>query len=192
MSSSKRSIFPHFRRTLLLVSVLIVALVAATFAYLTSLPPSIGPRASIISDPVEFSIEMDKTDFEKDENVSVRVSLKNISNRTVTLKWGKYHSPEGQTICFDFHVLDVNNSLIYHFSQLHGALLSSKTIVLNASQLWVNYFRWYQEFDYPQDLVKVPAGVYSIVGLTNRVGLTIGNETRIVELETPSITIRIR
>lgn len=179
-------------KSIVLVLIFVVASFAVSYAYFRSLIPLKITRAKTVSWPLEFSIELDKTDFERGENVSVRVSLKNISNRTVTLKWGKYYSPADQTICFDFHVFDVNNSLIYRWSQLQGALLSWKTIVLNASQQWTNYFCWYQQFDYPQDLVKVPAGIYSIVGLTNGAGLTTDNETRGVELETPSLTFTIK
>src|SRR4030042_1184556 len=97
MSNSKRSFFPHFRRAFLLVLVLIVALVVATFAYLTSLPPMIGPRASIVSSPLEFSIELNKAEFiQQGERVNITFSLINTSNKTLTLDWSSYFIAFGQ------------------------------------------------------------------------------------------------
>lgn len=193
MSNSKRSFFPHFRRTLLLVSVLIVALVVATFAYLTSLPPRIGPRASIVSGAIEFSIEMDKTDFQQDENITVTLSLTNTSNKTITLSWGSYYGGWGQRIYFDFHIIDANGTRIYEWSREHGALMAYTSMVVNPGERVTNFYYWYQVYSgrIGYDAI-VPKGTYSVVGLTRWMILTVDSQTSQVNLATPSVTFTIK
>lgn len=194
MSNSRRLFCPTPRRVLLLGSILIVALVVATFAYLTSLPPMIGPRASIVSDPLEFSVAMDKTDFQQGENTTLRVSMRNISNKTITLEWGSYGRGWNEKIYFDFYIIDANGTAVYQWFYEHGRLLSTTDKTLNAGEQLTNSFSWHQLYNPSQDLfsrVSVPKGTYSVFGHTRKMGLTIDNQTRWIELETPSLTFTI-
>jgi len=58
----------------------------AAYAYLQSLPQA-GPRVTITSPPLEFSVELDKTEYpfseetRSGENITITFCLKNISNK---------------------------------------------------------------------------------------------------------------
>jgi hypothetical protein len=135
---------------------------------------------------------MDKTDFQQGENTTLRVSMRNISNKTITLMWGSFSVEWGQTIVLDFYVVDANGTVVYQWFHEHGALMSSKTKILNPSEQWTNFFYWHQKYNYPQDGVLVPKGTYSVFGYTRKMGLTIDNQTRLIQLETPSLTFTIQ
>jgi hypothetical protein len=189
MSNSKRSIFPHPKRVLLLASILIAALAVATFAYLTSLPPRIGPRASIISNPIEFSIEMDKTDFQQGEAVNVTFSLINTGNKTITIRWSSFYLAFSQTLYFDFYIIDADGTRIYQWSHGHGALMAIKNVVVNPGERVTNFYKWPQVYSglIGYDAI-VPKGTYSVVGLTRGMMIYVDSEKSDVILATPSIT----
>ena len=73
------------RKAVMLVSVLIAASVLSVYAYLSSLTPQGGPRATVVSPPLEFWMELDKTDYAYGENMTITFYLKNISNETITV-----------------------------------------------------------------------------------------------------------
>jgi hypothetical protein len=71
------------RKVGLLAAVLVIVLVVSSYAYMASLQTQEGPRVTITSPPVEFSIELDKTEYQFGENVTIIFCLKNISNQTI-------------------------------------------------------------------------------------------------------------
>jgi len=193
VSNSRRLIFPHPKRVLLLGSILIVALVVATFAYLTSLPPRIGPQASIVSSPIEFSIEMEKTDFQQGENINVTLSLTNTSNKTITLLWGSYYAEWGQRIYFDYYIVNANGTKVYQYSHERGYLASTVEKVLNPGDQIANFYNWYQICADPSGNYAIaPKGTYSVVGLTRRILITVDGKANGVSLATPSIDFTIK
>jgi len=108
------------RKPVFLVVVIVVALLASVYAYLASLPPQRGPRVSITSPPLEFSMELEKAEFQQGENVTIRLSLKNIGNETITLRWGKYYAYYDKVMYFDFYITDANNTLVYQWTRIHA------------------------------------------------------------------------
>jgi len=91
MTTSFRSLFASRKhRAALISAALILVLAVSTYAYLRSLPPAAGPRVSLVSPPLEFSMELDKAEFQQGENVTVRLYLKNVSNETIEVGWGSY------------------------------------------------------------------------------------------------------
>ena len=192
MLSLGRFFHSHPERVLLLGSVIIIAVVVATSAYINSLRPVIGPQASIVSDPVEFSIGLNKTDFEQGEKVTVSLSLTNTSNKTITLLWGSYYSEWGQRIYFDYYIVNANGTKIYQYSYHRYALGATDEKVLKSGDQVVNFYDWYQIYMDPSGHdVIAPKDTYSIVGLTRRVLLTVDGKANGVSLATPSIDFTI-
>jgi hypothetical protein len=66
-------------------AILVVSLAVSGYAYWVLLPPQGGPRVTITSPPVEFSMELDKTEYQYGENITIIFSLENISNQTITI-----------------------------------------------------------------------------------------------------------
>jgi hypothetical protein len=77
----------RLRRILMATVVIIALLCTGAYAYWVSLPlpRTAGPRVSITSTPLQLSIGLDKTEYAATDNLTVYFSLRNISNKTVTL-----------------------------------------------------------------------------------------------------------
>jgi len=77
----------RLRRILMATVVIIALLCAGAYAYWVSLPlpRTAGPRVSITSTPLQLSIGLDKTEYAATDNLTVYFSLRNISNKTVTV-----------------------------------------------------------------------------------------------------------
>ena len=192
MPSLIRLLRSHPERALFLGSVIIIALIVATSAYINSLRPIIGPRASVVSDTIEFSIGLNKTNFEQNEDVYVAISLTNISNKTMTISWSSYYYAFGQQLYFDFYVTGSNGSRVFQWSHFVAACLAATNKVLNPGEVLTNFYKWPQIYtDLPvYDVPTVPAGTYSVVGFTRAMALKTDSQTRI-SLETPSLSFSI-
>ena len=75
------------RRILVATVVIIAVLCAGAYAYWVSLPlpRTAGPSVSITSTPLQLSIGLDKTEYATTDNLTIYFSLRNISNKTVTV-----------------------------------------------------------------------------------------------------------
>jgi len=167
--------------------VLVLAVVSgvAVYAYLGLLTPQAG-RATITSPPIEFSMELDKAEYLLGENVTIKLSLKNISNRTITLYWSKFYAHYDMVMYFDFYVMHSNTTLVYQWTEDHIALPAVLEETLNPGEQLISIYVWHQTTAYP-DRAQVPAGTYFVRGFTRRVGLTVEGQTSVITLETPSI-----
>ena len=175
--------------------VLILAVVSgvAAYAYLQLLKPQAGPRATITSPPIEFSMEMDKTEFTQGENVTIRLSLKNIGNETIGLRWADFYPYMDEVMYFDFIIADENNTQVYQWTREHGSLQAVLIRTLNHSEQLISIYPWYQRYGYLDGgEAQVPKGTYYVKGLTRKVGLTVGDQTSVITLETPTITIIVK
>lgn len=172
------------------IILVIVVLSASGYAYFSSLSPRSGPSASVISSPLEFTIEMDKTGFTRGEGITIRVSLRNIGNKTISLSWPNFYVQNGTAVCFDFVIIDTNNSQVYRFSQnkVHFNAVEEKT--LSPGEQWVNVFVWDQKASY-KDVEPVPLGAYSVRASTRQFSLSVDGQTSIINLETPTIALMI-
>jgi hypothetical protein len=180
------------KKAVFLIILVIVVLAASGYAYFASLPPKSGPRASILSSPVEFTIELSTTEFTRGPGITVRATLRNISNKTITLTWGDYFGVDEnlEEACFDFIVVDVNNSQVYRESQYGGTIATEVTKTLGPNEQMGDVFVWDQKTHY-KDPEPVPKGTYSIRASTRPCGLTVDDQTSGINLETPSITFTI-
>jgi len=75
------------RRAVLLAAILVAGLAAGAYAYYVSMPSpiTVGPNVSITSPPLQLSIGLDKTEYVTTDNLTLYFSLRNISNKTVTV-----------------------------------------------------------------------------------------------------------
>lgn len=83
---SLRSLFASRKHTAALISAaLIIVLVVGTYAYLKSLPPTGGPRVYVKTSVAEFYLELDKSDYQFGENMTITFYVENTSNKTVEI-----------------------------------------------------------------------------------------------------------
>jgi len=76
--------------------VIVLGLTVGVFAYSRfSLSPA-GPRASVTSQPLKFSMELGKAEFQYGENITIKFRLENIGNETITInRWNPPGWPSG-------------------------------------------------------------------------------------------------
>jgi len=196
----KKSFF-HSRRVILIVTaVLVIILVSSSiYAYYWSLPPHTGPRVSLVSPPLEFSLQLEKTTFARGENISISISLRNISNRTVTMSWLGYGAtdagslrdgyvvssvfPAGtpKRLVLDFLVSDENGTVIGELiNRVESSVVS---LTLAAGETATQTFLWYTSID------LIPSGLYYLKATTS--SMYVNEWPSFEQLETSSITIEI-
>lgn len=198
---SVRSLFASSKRRAALVSAaLILVLAVGTYAYLQSLPPAAGPKVSLVSQPLEFSMELDKAEFQQGENVTVKLAMENTGSEEITLMWTSYTQYLDRALYFDICITDSNGTVVFQWSSeyLYLGVVVEKS--LSPGEQLTNTYFWNQwtepvaqepQFSYPEGLV--PKGTYYVRGLSRQFTLTVdGQTTPLMTLETPSITIQIR
>jgi hypothetical protein len=186
----------------LVSAALIIVLVVGTYAYLQSLPPAVGPRVSLLSPPLEFSMELDKAEFQQGENVTVKLAMKNTGSEEITLMWTSFYQFLDRVLYFDICITDSNGTVVFQWSRVYFALGAVIEKSLNPGEQLTSMYFWYQEkYHYPEGQKpeysyqegQVPKGIYCIRGLSRQFTLTAdGQTTPLMTLETPSITIQIR
>jgi hypothetical protein len=193
--------------------VLIALLCAGAYGYWVSqpLPSATGPSVSITSTPLQFSLALDKTNYATTDNLTLYFSLRNISNRTVTVTLVHSYSlgidsslppfrcvtstegastslnPQDLTHYFHFHFrfVDGNGTVIYDTTQL-GLFESGYDIHL-APNGQVNQTLY---ISIPYFLSQpITTGTYEIRGILYDVYIDGGAS---VTIETPSIALAIQ
>jgi hypothetical protein len=185
------------RKAAFIAAFLIAVLAVSVYAYLASLPSPPGPRVTITSPPLQFSMQLDKTEYRLGENVTIKFWLKNTSNMTITLHCSSifpYEGGHGTPMLFDFIITRANGTEIYRWSEWHGAAEVVYDFTLDPGQEINQTNTWFQtsgDLLYPKE-VQVPAGTYYIRGVIppGRVGFGVSGVGRIA-LETPSVAFVI-
>lgn len=193
---------------ILIVTILTIVLVSSSiYAYYWSLPQRIGPRVSLVSPPLEFSLQLEKTTFASGENISVSISLRNISNQTIELEWPEYGAtgsrfdgslkssifPEGgpQGVVLDFFILDQNGTLIYKFIGRLQLSVISRTLA--PEEVVIQTFIWNQlvlnRWSDNPPLIVIPSGTYYIKAST--LLMRVSGWEFLQQPETSSIAIQI-
>jgi hypothetical protein len=166
------------RKAGLLVIIIVVVLTASVSAYFVLLPPNEGPKVSIISPPLEFSIQLQKTQFQQGEPFTVSFSLRNVGNKSIVLHWSNGR-------IFDFIVEDVNGSQVYRYYTDHGYTDGVEERALDPDGL----FAWTEVWGfYPGD---VPKDTYFVKGIVCPFTLFTGDSATRISLETPTITFTL-
>lgn len=177
--------------------VLLGAIIVYGMGYLggrESVSSQAGPRASITSPPLEFSIELSKTEFQQTENITMRFCLKNIGNTTIRVikrsmsvidpRDGTVTEADGASIPddprglsvlfhFGFCVTDSNGTEVYKLTE--GKFQATYDIVLEPNGYVKQTRVWNYYYIYGSSL---PKGTYQIRGIFK-------------SLETPSIAFMI-
>ena len=192
-------------KVFLVVLIVVVASIATVHAYFKLLFPQAGPRVSITSPPLEFSMELDKAEYASEENIKITFLLRNISNQTITV--GKpslwpisnditteaygVHIPQGQHLLrarhFDFAITASNGTEV--FKEFGGVLQMTYDIVLEPdgyikqTLVWIPFSNL--PLEVPYHLFK---GTYQIRGIQFCGIPGLG----LITLETPSITFIIK
>lgn len=188
------------RRTALIAATLAVVLVLGVlYAYLF-LPPYRGSRVSVVSGPVEFSLQLEKMFFMKGENVSVSISLRSTSNQTIMMNWDSFRSRFGDeslvssifpdqryNVVLNFAVLDENNRTLFTFVGLRNETIISRTLAPNETA--TQTYLWNQKGYNFGSLMSVPAGTYHIKAFSE--DMNVAGWDPFIQPETPSITIHI-
>jgi hypothetical protein len=186
------------RKAVIAGALLIAVLAMSVYAYLASLPPAAGPLVTIASQPLQLSLQIDKTEYTIGENITIRFWLKNTSNKTITITYSDAYYYDGRFMAFDFIITSVNGSEIYSYGDTHGAEAAVTPFTLDAGQEINQTVLWEQTAwnQLRTEEVQVPAGTYYIraaipPGTANSMFGITGNAHGI-RLETPSITFLIR
>jgi len=180
------------RKFLVAMSFAIFAVaVFAAVAYQALSLPHERPKATTISSLLEFSIQLEKTEFLRSEDVTIQISLRNIGNKTISLRWPDFYLYNDTAFCFDFVIIDTNNSQVYRYSQNKAHLNAVMEKTLSPGEQWANVVVWDQRVSSDSELV--PSGVYSVKASTRRFALSVnGQTTWSNHLETPTITFTIK
>lgn len=195
MVSLKGLMGSRSRKAVVIAGFLIVVLALSVYAYLASLPPPPGPLVTITSPPLQFSMQIDKTQYNIGENMTITFRLKNTSNETITIAYPEYDLYlDGRSVAlFEFIVTRVNGTGIYRWSDGRLHLESVYKFTLNPGQEINQTYIWDQ---HTEDYTQVPADTYYIRGAMPSMGagsfFTIIDGPYKISLETPSITFLIR
>ena len=203
----RQSIVARPRKIAVIAAILATVLaIAAIYAYYRSLPhgrnsltPSFatGPRITLVSPPLEFSLQLEKTTYVSGENISVSISIRNTSNKTVAMNWSGYEAagprPDGYLISsifptdtpqrkvLDFVVSDENGTFVYGFiGRVETPIVS---IFLATGETATQTFVWNPSAD------LIPSGTYFIKAST--IPMRVEGWPFFEQPETPSITIHI-
>jgi len=207
----KRLVFSRSRKVALLVAVIVVGLVAGVFAYrLSLLQQMIGPRVTITSPPLEFSMELEKAEFAVSENITMKFCLKNISNQTIKvtkLHWAPVepsdkilftesegiNMPPGYAhllsilFHFGFSIAYNNGTEVFRF--VSGPMPTLYDIIFEPGGYVKQTLFWEPIKETPVSSEPLPNGTYQIRAILYRIEV---NEVwPPITLETPSITLAI-
>jgi hypothetical protein len=178
------------RKLFMVLSIVaLVVAVLAVVAYRGSLLRHEGLKATKISSPLEFSIQLDKAEFKLGELINVTFTLRNISNNTVSLSWGN-------GLILDFSINDANGTLIWQWSWNHAHIDAVIDITLEPGQRLSDIFPHIATFYWWDQMIwdnQVPKGTYFINGIVPNVSVFVEGEAVAQDLsyETPSISFTI-
>ncbi len=190
------------RKAAFLVAVIVGALAATVYAYYVSLPPPAGPRVSITSPPLEFSIELNKAEFLQAENITMIFTLKNISNETLKIERGStlYFNPSGLTESVGVSAVSdepLDRFFFFGYSFVHSN--GTEVLRIARGELGIiytflmmpsGYLKQTVFWDYFNRKFPLPSGIYQIRGIIYEI--SVNDVWPVITLETPTITIIIK
>ncbi len=198
MEDSSR--FSHRSRRVLTISAILIATVVVTASvYWIFYMPRNSPRVSVISDPIELSFALDKTEFAVGENISMNFILKNLSNTSLDVAFSSPtigdsdvdNGMKGQFMIFGYLIEDENDTEVFRSSHTRTSLSVVWHLAIGPLEQRSQTVLWDQNLKYP-DYQDLSSGEYSIRGMippTSRI--TINGGPAIV-IETPSIAFTVK
>ncbi len=185
-----------------IIGVLIGSAILGVGAYWAFFVPKTGPKASIVSYPLQVSIALDKSDYSEGENISITCALKNVCSSNVSLSFANevgYYDEEDRRyhlVLVDYAIFDSNGTEVFRWSHHSGALPSVKYVTLEPGQEQSNTFKFIMEYDTLTETGgRLPPGNYQIRGIMppDKPAIIVdydGNRATI-KMETPSISFTI-
>jgi len=156
---------------------------------------------SLISLPVQLSMELDKAEYQQDENTTVTLTLENEGNESLSIivldsiPFQRHPPP----LLFDFEIMNENGTTIGTFSQGWYSFSSSYEYTLNPGEnlsqtlVWVQSTKYLASGEYKGG--QLPLGSYSMRGMTppsnGGMAISIGSQSY-TSYETPSIAFVLR
>jgi hypothetical protein len=188
----------RFRKIAIATAFLAVILGVSTYAYYASLSPQAGPKVTVTSPPLQFSMQIDKTEYNMGENISIMFWLNNTSNETLKVEYA--NTPILEPFIpfkrFDFVVSNESGELYddatQHSWKSNGTFELGRYYfyTLNPGEEIIETNFWDQK-----DLLmnQVPAGMYYLRGVIPvwEVSFRI-NGGPWIKLETPSLSFIIK
>lgn len=176
------------RKAIFAVIISIAVLGASSYAYLASLPPHEGPKVSTVSPPLEFSIQLERADFEQGGLINASLTLTNTGNKTIGLSWGNGD-------IFDLIVEDANGTHIWRWGFFHAHINAVVDKALSPDGSLAYYYWWDQRIPFegmgPYPVGQVPKGTYFVKGSVFPFTLNVDGHVSNLSLETPTIAITI-
>jgi len=156
----------------LLIALVVVAAAAGAYGYFLSLPSVGGTRiSSLILQALRVSMELNKTEFQQGENITIKFLMENIGkkNLTIVVFDSLMYQERKPPILFDFDIVAENGTAVYNFSKDHVVfpVVYEYTIVPgeNLTQTYI----WDQTIpDYSGKTMgfRLSSGLYSVRGIT--------------------------
>ena len=195
----KNLVSSRFRKAIIVAISIIVILIVGAYAYRVSFPPQVGPEVTVTSPPLQFSMQIDKTEYNLGENVSITFRLKNTSNETLTIEYKNPTEPVIPEKLFNFVIQNASNQDMYQgILNGYGNLTSGTFFTLGPNEEKIETNFWNQMasvLDHPGGsyiLVPVTVGTYNIIGIMPSLDAFRVNGGSWIILETPSITFTVR
>ena len=186
----KTSMHRHWK-LLGLALVIVIALSSSAYAYwrINASSPSLYVTATY--PPLELRLELEKAEFQLEENVTVHLCLKNVDSKPVEIGFSSFcigDTPPFRRV-LRFIVKDENGTDVY----MHPVImfLAVYDFVLQPGEQRIETYEWAQTYSLdPYAGQPFKPGKYQIMGQTLNYGIR-GDLLRDPILETPRITITI-
>jgi hypothetical protein len=181
-------------RLVILSAILIIASILSSSIYLAFLSAQTAPRRAItLSWPFEFSINIDTSSFQRGvygDNVSITLTLRNISNKTTEVAWYSYFLTRNDILPFNVRITYENDSYVFEVAKVFGQLGASLSKTLEPDAQLVATFVWHQWWDTPERPL-VQKGTYYAKGLTRNMEVTMDGLKQTMQLQTPAMSFTI-
>jgi hypothetical protein len=191
------------RRAALVSAALILVLAVGTYAYLKSLPPAAGPRVYVRSSVAEFYLELDKSDYQFRENITITFYVNNTSNKTIEIFKpsidGGFQPPDDKYLSTDIYGVSGSRGLAppYYF---HFGFIIEYANGTNFDRHWwgelqMSYNLYIEPGGYIKQAVTAYGSLVPLYPATYRIRAHFGNiaqESVSIDLETPEIIFTVR
>lgn len=188
MTKFRKLMSVHWK-ALSLIAVAVLALASGVYAYwINSVPSAPSPATSTATSyPLELRIELNKTEFQLEEMVTISASLRNISNKTIILH---YPSWLPYTNDFTFNITDESGREIYTWTKNFAHLYVTREYTLEPGAEKRGTLQWPQINDVIVEKAnnvfeneKVSKGMYKvIVGSGKLRSITFGDSGQMITL----------
>jgi hypothetical protein len=202
MTVSFRSLFTSRKRRAALTSAaLVIVLVVGTYAYLKFLPPAAGPRVYVRTSVAEFYLELDKSDYQLGENITITFYVENTSNKTIEIfkpTLGGFEPPFDKYFSTETYGVSGSglNPYYFHFGYLIEHINGTEFARWWRGEFQMSYSLYIEPGGYiKQTIIYGPIMGPTLYPSTYRIRAHFGNiaqESVSIDLETPEIIFTVK